>query len=794
MMTLQATLSKIDTVLLPDSERPVYQTTFTAMQTQLNQTLTLKKVSAPTLTESGFKLLILADAKDPNTEIKRLHPPAEQEWGYLRINQKGSGELVVSQPHLLFSVWNYLFDYLSDTDAADFTYGKFIKIAFRWNRPSYDSILTQLKRTARHFDWRSHIREYARLGHSHLEVNSLATPHGLEHGVPDEVYPLFYTYCPALDQFTYSKLNDGIYPREYLTANLTLLKKYAHEALKYGMTPGLLCFEPRNVPDTLLQKYPMLRGGRVDHPFRSLKPRFTLALSHPYVRLHYRELIQNLMHAVPELGYLSIVTNDSGAGFEYTRSLYVGANGGPYLIREWKSVEEVAKCAAKNVIHFFKLLRDAAAAINPEFRIITRLEPFATEQDYLLPDIGNRIDIEANSFLTSGYGTVYHHELYPEVFSVQGTLWQNSFKPEEKKFIDLMKSRQSRAHVSYSYGLMQNFDPIVGIPYPWMVYEKFKALYEVGADYVANAGGITPVSLAPWDVNREIAHVFQHHPQMELETTLENIAEKWVGAEWGPKLYHTWKLLQKSVRAFPPAALYASMGQSWYRIWVRPLIPNIEAIPEADRAYYERFMLATPHNPTRVDLNMDVLFELGGPDLAQTLVDRTDQQALPLLRQAMEYLKIVVTQTQKQPAVAKVFCDLWDRVQALECWYVTQRNVQAWIAGVHGYLRTTDETIRQPCQRLLKDMVLSEIENIKKLLKLWETSQTNFMLISDQGESVHIYGENFGELLARKIELMQGHENDTPYIDPNFIWRVPGIDCYSLAEADQIFAPETGQI
>jgi hypothetical protein len=281
---------------------------------------------------------------------------------------------------------------------------------------------------------------------------------------------------------------------------------------------------------------------------------------------------------------------------------------------------------------------------------------------------------------------------------------------------------------------------------------------------------------------------------MELEATLENIAEKWVGLEWSPKLYHTWELLQKSIRAFPPAGLYATMGQTWYRIWARPLIPNIEAVPEAERAYYERFMLATPHNPTRVDLNMDVLFELGGPDLAQKLVDRTDQQALPLLQQAMEYLKTVVMQTQKQPAVAKVFNDLWDRVQALECWYVTQRNVQAWIAGVHGYLRTTDKTVRQQCQQLLRDMVLSEIENIKKLLKLWETSQTDFMLVSDQGESVHIYGENFGELLARKIELMQGHENDTPYIDPNFIWRVPGIDFYSLAGADQIFTPETGQI
>ena len=33
--------------------------------------------------------------------------------------------------------------------------------------------------------------------------------------------------------------------------------------------------------------------------------------------------------------------------------------------------------------------------------------------------------------------------------------------------------------------------------------------------------------------------------------------------------------------------LYSTIGFTWYRLWARPFVPNIEAIPPAERAYYE---------------------------------------------------------------------------------------------------------------------------------------------------------------------------------------------------------------
>jgi hypothetical protein len=46
------------------------------------------------------------------------------------------------------------------------------------------------------------------------------------------------------------------------------------------------------------------------------------------------------------------------------------------------------------------------------------------------------------------------------------------------------------------------------------------------------------------------------------------------------------------------------------------------------------------------------------------------------------------------------------------------------------------------------------------------------MPVSSLGESLHLYGENFGDLLGHKIALMERHAHDEPYIDPQYMWRM----------------------
>ena len=180
-------------------------------------------------------------------------PVADQdEWLFVRSSESGGIELYVSDTWFLYRLACRLADEWQDEDIDAFADGKHFQATFKHLRPAYDSLLNNHARTAKGFDPEDHIREMARQGYTHVEVNGYGTTFPYEKAAPGELLFLFYTYCPALDQFAYSKLNKGIYPYDYLQANLNKLKHSAQLAEKYGLRAGILSFEPRSVPDELL--------------------------------------------------------------------------------------------------------------------------------------------------------------------------------------------------------------------------------------------------------------------------------------------------------------------------------------------------------------------------------------------------------------------------------------------------------------------------------------------------------------------------------------------------------------
>ena len=691
----------------------------------------------------------------PATPGRTIHPALDGKanWMFLRV---GAGvEVLTNREHLLYGLFTLMNEEWRDLDAASLRDGKIVVPAFPEVRPVFDLFLTQWARTTRNFQREEHIRNMARMGNSYAEVNGLAFHVPFERGPQGELLHRFYTYCPALDQFVTSKLNKGFYDDDYLQANLNNLKTNAEIAEKYGLTPGIVCFEPRSVPDGLLQKYPVLRGARVDHPMRSFHPRYNLSVAHPVVLEHYAEMMENLMHEVPRLGYMSVWSNDSGAGFEYTSSLYVGRNGGGYLVR------------------YMKTLRDAGRKVNPKFRTLIRLEPFWEEHDYIWKLLEDGLDVEVSSLLTKGWDLSYKHPKYAEVPQIHGTALYNKFVPSEKPLMEELWAKGSNADVYCVPEILGNHEPLIGIPFPRLVHEKLSEMAKEGVVTAAYQGGPVPRSFAPYNINEELMRAFQFDPALNLAAFLRKKAEEWSGPELAGDLVTMWELSDEAFRCFPiPIWIYSGWGV-WYRLFVRPIIPNIEAVPSAEREYYENFLLSTTHNRTMVDFRYDVGFDLIEPERAWLAVKHMDEDLMPTMKKIMALLEGMQKKALSEKAKA-VVRDQHDRMFALTCWYRTQRNVTAWVAGVHGYMESKDEAFRKKCRALLKEMVLDEIENTKEMIRLWETSATNWLIISDVGETTFVYYKNLGELMKKKVALMQGHENDEPYVDPNFQWRVPG--------------------
>jgi hypothetical protein len=772
-MNLARILSRIRSISILHADIPVEQTVGNLLLSHASQGTQLIAGKPDAASSPALHLGVLGPEK---AELLDKRLAGEEEWLYAKVTETGDVQLYVSHTWFLYRLACQFLDDWAERDAAEFADGRIMKPAFKHLRPAYDSLLNNHARTARGFDPEAHIREMARLGFTHVEVNGLAATFPYEQAAPDELLYRFYTYCPALDQFVYSKLNKGIYPFEYLRANLNKLRHSAQLAEKYGLRAGLLSFEPRSVPDQLLERYPMLRGARVDHPLRSFRPRYNLTTAHPVVLDHYAEMLEKIMREAPNIDYMVIWSNDSGAGFEYTSSLYVGRNGGGYVIREFKGDDAIAKAAADNMVRFMKTIRDAGRRVNPKFFSVLRSEMFWVEDPYLKEQIEEGVDLEVNSLVARGFDLGYEHPKYDWAGDFNFCGLFNQCAEEESIARREVEATGSNAHLFFSPGTFWNQEPILAPIYPKLLFERLHALHKQGFSHAAGLTGTMAPEMAPYNINQEVLSAFQNDPAMDIGDYLARRARAWVGPDEAAHLVAIWNHADEAYRCYPPPVSVLSMWSTWYRILVRPFVPNFEALSEEDRAYYEDFHLGHVNNRVRVDFRREINFDFCTPDYGAKCREAITDNVFPEIEHAIKLAHDRRQATEPGSAAHAVFMHLYDRLRAVKCWFRTQRNVAGWIEGVHGYMEAEDDATRTACKALVREIVLDEKANTAELLEHTETAQTEWMLESAVGETTFIYGDNFPGLLRRKIALMEGREDDEPFVDPDFMWRVPGLN------------------
>ena len=742
--TLGDALKKVRVLAIPAAGRPVDRTVAEEMR-RLAPQAEIEALDEVRAGAAGVFRVAVADEKlaagpSPEALKKAGDGNRSASWMFLKLGPDGSGELTASAPHLLYALFKLLDDDWRGLEASAFEKGRLVRPRFS-RLEGGDNYLANPKRVAAGYDAEASIRELARLGFSHVPVNALAKDMPAEQGPPGEIYYRFYYFSPDLDQFVETPLNAGAYSPEYLEANLALLKENARLAVKYGLTPGLNISSPRSVPDAVLEKYPYLRGARVDHPFRSYRPRYTLTLSHPAVRWHYAELMRRLMKEVPELGYIYLWTNDSGSGFEYTASLYAGRNGGAYLVREWKSHDAIAKAAAENVLRYFQTLRDAAAETRPDFRLLFNLFSFSNEESFILDGLSEGLD-----------------------------LWVAPKELDDSPRGRRLKALPQRGSEIFTTTRLQN-NYLLGIPSPWLAADEVRGLQAAGFDKAQVT--VDPAPLAPYDVNREVLRALNFDHAADIDALVTATAVKLVGKEGAPALVKAWRLCDAAVRAFPSIMLYGdnNWGFPWYRLLVRPFAPDIGKIPEAERAYYEKYMTVTFNNPNLVDLGTDILWTLMTKEQADAAVAQADRATWKPLDEAIAVLGENVRTAAGEAGT--VFADQLDRLRALRCYFRTLRNTAAWVAGVHGTIEAKDPAEKDRRRAAVRAMVDDEIANARDLAALFEISKTRFMPVDPTGETFNMHGTNLPELIRKKIALMEKHRNDEPRIDPDFMWRLP---------------------
>jgi len=696
-------------------------------------------------------------------------------WMWLQIAEDGSGEIVADQGALLYAAVRLLANGLTDDARENLGRGLFIAATFPWHRPHWDSCLTQYWRSARKFDRDGYVATLAESGFTHIEVNGLEAHMPYEDTVQSEYYPQFYTYAAGFNHFIDTPLTQGLWPAHYLEANLTNFKKLVALGRKYGLKPGVCMFEPRTLPERFFQRYPTLRGARVDHPFRSRLPRYCLAQDHPVTKQHYRAAIQNLMKAAPDLSYMSVWSNDSGSGFEHTGSLYVGRNGGPFMIREWRNHEKIAQAAGESIARYLSNIQTAAAEINPDFDIILRLEPFKLEQDYIKAGMNQHITWEAPSLLVRGYSLPYVHPKYPQMSGVAGSPLQTQIDPSERKVLEESRARGVEPTLQYAAATIACFEPLLGVPYPRLLREKLISMRDLGLKRISALGALGNPAQCPYWPNPIVLRATQFTPEVSIDDVLLNAARGFVGESYAARLVAAWDAFEEAISWQPPVMLFSGFGFTWQRTFDRPYVPDIEAIPAKERAYYERLGCFQHNNPGMNDLGKDVLFDLITKEQGAEAKAAFDQNSLPRIDRLITQLEKLETSTAGEPRVQAVFIDLLDRARGYRIVCGSLRMVCAWCAHVYGWLDATKASDKKKHEKQLQAAIDAELVNTQNLIALLEADRTEFMVLSETGNNTFCYGEDLPDLLREKIRLMKKYRHQQPRIDKDILWRpIPG--------------------
>ena len=691
-------------------------------------------------------------------------------WMWLRIADDGDGEIVASHGSFLFAAVRLLANGVGDLTREKLAAGVFLPATFGWHRPHWDACFTQYWRSARGFDPEHYVAALAEAGFTHCEVNGLEAHLPHEDLVAHEFYSQFYTYAPGFNHFVDTALTKGTWPALYLDANLNHLRKLADLGRRYGLKPGVCMFEPRTLPERFFTKHPTLRGARVDHPFRSRLPRYTLAQDHPIVQRHYREALQKLMRAVPDLSYMSVWTNDSGSGFEHTASLYVGRNGGPYMIREWRNHDKVAEAAGKSIVRYLQNLRTAAAELNPDFDVILRIEPFKVEHDHIKAGMGGHVTWEAPSLLVRGYSLPYPHPKYPDNMGAAGSIFHSSLDPAEAETLKQSRAQGVDPVLHYSASGVMNHEPLLGLPFPRLVHAKLLAARTAGISRVSALGGLTNTAKAPYWPNPVAIQAAQFFPEQPIDDVLRAFATRIAGEAHASALVGAWRAFEEALVWQPLVPLYCAFGFCWQRTWDRPFVPDLEAVPAAERDYYERHGCFQHNNPGLNDLGRDVLFDLITRESGAKMAADMDRELLPRLRALAEHLDSHIAIHSGSTGEA-VFIDLRDRVRGYLHWATSLRNVCAWCECVYGYLDAKDAATKAACEKKLQAAIDLELESTRGLIKLIETSTTEFMVVSGVAENTFFYGENLVEHLRTKVRLTEQYRQNPPRIDRDIYWR-----------------------
>lgn len=597
----------------------------------------------------------------------------------------------------------------------------------------WDNSMNQMYRFNRGFDLERHVREVARLGHTGIEINRYADIGGYHvrhRKFPQDSYAWFMSYAPALDAFVESSLTQGFYDPAELAANLADLRANAQLARRYGLKLGFVCYEPRGVAEEIFDRYPGLRGSRVDHPGRSLQPRYSLDIANRQVLDHYAELMTRLMEAVPDLSYFVFYTQDSGSGIPFASKLYAGPNGS-YLARS-KTIESLTA-------DFTRTLVEAGRKKNPDLEVFMEFTHVYTDEE------SQRI----REKLPKGVSTSY---------PLGGTLLRTPDAPgpiARHAVADRAVGIEPSANVIVAGGW--DAEPIIGVPAPRLLAKKFAQLETLKLRRIFTNGGLFSPPQCPYAINQELYAELIRERSLEVDAFLQRMARQWCDgdAAAGAMLAEAWKLGDEAMSSLPPLGGYAPAAiRIQRRGLIRPLVPNITLLSAEEREAWERVLFPLPWDIARTNIVFDGNVRLQEEAVLDRATAAFDQKVIPQLTRVVALLDRALAGAER-----RVIRDQRDRYLGFLLCVTTDRNLHAAQAAINHYV--LKEGSAETHRRNLREAIVAEMANTRQWIQVLTEAQTNFFHLTSREETPFLYKTPV-EDLRLKLRVMEAHLEDEP--------------------------------
>ena len=650
----------------------------------------------------------------------------ESEWEL--VCQVESGGLLIAGP----TPRNVCHAALSWIDNPKRELNRLSRYEFKERFTMWDCPLNQWYRFTEGFDRQEHFRQIALMGHTGAEINRYSDEGGFHvnhRKFPGDSYAWYLSYGPALDAFVESSLTKGLYPQDELAANLKDISDAAELARSYGLKPGFVCYEPRCVSEAVFDRHPGLRGSRTDHPGRSLEPRYALDIANPLVLEHYAESLTELMKTVPDLRYLVFWTQDSGSGMPFSRRLYAGPNGS-YLARSM-TLEKMSA-------DFASTLLEAGRKINPEFEVIMKMGWEYADEERLritkaLPE-----------------GVTVSHILGSHVLQGQDTANPIKYLREDREL-------GKEPYIATTVSTQWDDAPLLGIPAPTVLYDRFKVLRAQKVQYSFTLGGVLSSPQCPYSINQELYRELIRNPQVDFDVFLLETATEWCDGKERPakQLVKAWKDADQTLTNWPFLKWYdAGVGQTQGRWLTRPLVPDVSMLTAAENLAWERAIFTLDWDVGR----KNIAFEGGIRMYTDEQLDRGAkayrEKIIPGLTAVVEGLA-----QELEREACPVLQDQHDRYKGLLLLAGTVGNLFDVQAAINYYLLKEGDP-QQHVQRIDK-AIEREIANTEAWLQLFADSKTNFMRISARAETPFIYKTPVEDLRI-KLAAMKAHRGEAP--------------------------------